>query len=55
MRSSTVLLTQKVNFRIIQLVDTVHAKKSKCVTERIHNKIVRTKEDVQAYCQNAQT
>ena len=33
----------------------VHAKKSKCVTERIHNKIVRTQEDVQAYCQNAQT
>ena len=32
----------------------VHAKIVSGVTERIHIKIVHTKEDVQAYCQNAQ-
>ena len=32
----------------------VHEKIDNVVTERIHNKIVYTKEDVQAYCQTAQ-
>ena len=32
----------------------VHENIENGMTERIHNKIVHTKEDVQAYCQNAQ-
>ena len=36
------------------ILNAVHAKIVSGVTERIHNRIVYTKEDVQAYCQNAQ-
>ena len=45
---------RKGNQLIPKADQEVHENIENGMTERIHNKIVHTKEDVQAYCQNAQ-